>query len=722
MFPRVRSTLLVAVTLGLGSAAQLVAQIGEQHRTRLLGPWHVATGLADSLADSLSVPVAIRGALALDDPGRAAELLARYGDRLEAALRMELAGAIAAASQRWAPAAHAFEAAAAMRADRERGSLDARAGAMFQEAGQRDAAAAAYARARGRLPAIAGWLSLRQAELATDPVLAESLLAAAPPQAWSLALQARARLRLLVGDPQGAETLLEAAGRSGHAAELALARGDTAEAVRLGVGAMAAADTGEVRRALVLFQETLDPPTATAAIAIARGAAGLRETRRAATWGLRAIALGDSTPETLLAVAGWLEASGQRRLALEPYALAGAAGRVPHARARLRLGDRTAISTLRQFATDNPDDPAAPVALFAAADATGSDSLFREVARRWPRHAMASSARMRFALRRLNAGDSVAAAPILEDEVAYAGLAADQARYLGGRISQVRGDREGAAKAFVALAMADSLGYYGLLGRQAAGLPDPTIALPPPRVPDPRAARWLEEFALLQSIGFSREAEVMLASLLDKGWGDPQALLDVADGLGGLGRANYSIRLGYAASRDLTLNDARVLRAVFPWPNRELVEAEAQAFELDPFLVAGLIRQESWFLATARSRAGAIGYMQLMPATAKEIARRGRLPWAEPMLALADANLHLGCAHLAGLLRSYGGEVAPALAAYNAGGTPVRRWRRRRGATDPAGFVELITYPETQAYVRAVVRNAALYRWLYGSWPAGDGL
>lgn len=701
--------------------AGAVVRLAAQHRETPRGPWHVATGLVDSLADSLSVPLAIRATLALGDPAHAAVLLARYGDHLEAALRLELAGAVAAASQRWVPAAHAFGAAAVMRTDRARGMLEARAGALSQEAGQSDSAAAAYARARTRLPAIAGWLSLRQAELTANAALAESLLVAVPPAGWSLALRARARLRLLEGDPRGAETLLEAAGRSGHAAELALARGDTGEAMRLGVGAMSATDTGEVRRALVLFQETLDPPTAPTALAVARGAARMSATRQAATWGLQAITLGDSTPETLLAVGGWLESSGQGRAALEPYALAGDAGRVPHARARLRLGDRAAIATLRRFATDNPDDPAAPGALFAAADASGSDSLLRAVARQWPRHAVASNARMRLALRRLNAGDSVAAAPILEDEVTYRGAAADRARYLGARIRETRGDRDGARTEFLALAAADSLGYYGVLAREAAGLPDPTVGPPAPRTRDARATAWLEEFGLLEALGFSREAEVMLASLLERGWDDPHALLDVADGLVGLGRANYAIRLGYAATKDLTLHDARVLRAVFPWPNRDLVEAEALAFGLDPFLVAGLIRQESWFLSTARSRAGAIGYMQLMPATAKEVARRGRVPWAEPMLTMADANLHLGCAHLAGLIRSYGGEVVPALAAYNAGGTPVRRWLRQKGATDPAGFVERITYPETQAYVRAVMRNTALYRWLYGSPLASGG-
>ncbi|MEJ2237709.1 MAG: hypothetical protein P8X82_05385, partial [Gemmatimonadales bacterium] len=69
--------------------------------------------------------------------------------------------------------------------------------------------------------------------------------------------------------------------------------------------------------------------------------------------------------------------------------------------------------------------------------------------------------------------------------------------------------------------------------------------------------------------------------------------------------------------------------------------------------------------------------------------------------------------HFANLLRRYGGDVVPALAAYNAGGTPVRRWLRVPEARDPIQFVELVPYPETQGYLRTVIRNRALYRALY---------
>jgi soluble lytic murein transglycosylase len=718
---RVGQVLLLGLLLGGSHAGTLSGQVADARAEIWRGPWHLATGFVDSLADSLSVPATVRASLLLGKPDRAADLLGRYGHLLDAALRLELAAATAAAHTQWRSAAQAFGAAALMRPDHERGLLEARAGMAFEAAGLRDSAAGAYARARARLPMIAGWLALREARLVDHEATAESLLLDVPAAGWPLALQARARLRLLNGEAEAAESLLEAAGFPGRSAELALARGDSAAAIRHAAASMTVIDTADARRGLVLFLEVLDLPTAAVALTAARGAARLGATRQAATWGQRAIALGDSAPATLVAVGGWLEASGQRRAALEPYRLAGAAGVMPHARARLRLGDRSAISVLRRFAADHPEDPAAPAALLLAADALASDSLFREVARRWPRDAQASTARMRLALRRFAAGDSLGALPYLDDEVAHRGASEPRARFLRARVSETRRDQPAARAEFAALAAVDSLGYYGVLARRVAGLPGPTMAVPPPRTPDSTVSDQLNQLALLDSLGFVTEANLVVRSLMERPWGDSDAMLDAmldaADGLVRLGRANQAIRLGYAAARHRTLHDPRVLRAVFPWPDPELVRAEADAFGLDPFLVAGLIRQESWFLPTARSRSGAIGYMQLMPATAKEVALRARLAWADPMLTMTDANLHLGSAHLAGLLRSFDGETVPALAAYNAGGTPVRRWRRRPGAADPVNFVEHISYPETQAYVQAVVRNAALYRWLYGEDP-----
>ncbi|MCH7775225.1 MAG: lytic transglycosylase domain-containing protein, partial [Gemmatimonadetes bacterium] len=142
----------------------------------------------------------------------------------------------------------------------------------------------------------------------------------------------------------------------------------------------------------------------------------------------------------------------------------------------------------------------------------------------------------------------------------------------------------------------------------------------------------------------------------------------------------------------------------------------AREFDLDPFLLAALVRQESAFDADATSRAGARGLMQLMPATARGLARQLGVDWDNAFLGIADANVHLGAAHLAQMLRQYGGEIVPALAAYNAGGSRVRRWLRfpEARAGDWFLFIERIPFAETRGYVQTLLRNRELYSALYG--------
>ena len=200
-----------------------------------------------------------------------------------------------------------------------------------------------------------------------------------------------------------------------------------------------------------------------------------------------------------------------------------------------------------------------------------------------------------------------------------------------------------------------------------------------------------------------------VTGLRDISWRD---MLALAEGLSERGWVVEGVRLGWRVAEHYTLNDARVLRVVFPWPLRDLIEREAQKHGLDPYLVAGLIRQESVFRPAVVSRSGAVGLMQLMPGTARDIARRSGVEWERQWDRVPDANLHLGTAHLSGLLNHYG-DVAPALAAYNAGGRPVTQWLRHPEAADPYRFVERIPYVETRGYVRAVLRNQALYRALY---------
>jgi soluble lytic murein transglycosylase len=117
------------------------------------------------------------------------------------------------------------------------------------------------------------------------------------------------------------------------------------------------------------------------------------------------------------------------------------------------------------------------------------------------------------------------------------------------------------------------------------------------------------------------------------------------------------------------------------------------------------------FDVEALSPAGARGLAQLMPGTAALTARGLDVTFRPEWITVPDLNLHLGAAHLANLLRRLPREAA--IAAYNAGGTPVRRWLRQPDAADPDRFIELIPYPETRGYVRSVLRNRELYRAMY---------
>ena len=176
------------------------------------------------------------------------------------------------------------------------------------------------------------------------------------------------------------------------------------------------------------------------------------------------------------------------------------------------------------------------------------------------------------------------------------------------------------------------------------------------------------------------------------------------------GRAMALARRALATSAP---RDTHLLRLVYPMAYGDVIRVEAAARRIDPALVAALIHQESSFNPRATSRAGAVGLMQVLPSVGADIAKAQRIASYERVLLYQpDVNVRLGMAHLDAMLRQYP-RIEYALAAYNAGGAPVRRWREKRGTDDPELFVERIPYDETRDYVRIVTRNRAFYRALY---------
>jgi soluble lytic murein transglycosylase len=157
-----------------------------------------------------------------------------------------------------------------------------------------------------------------------------------------------------------------------------------------------------------------------------------------------------------------------------------------------------------------------------------------------------------------------------------------------------------------------------------------------------------------------------------------------------------------------------VLTAIFPLEYWDLIKKYSTANKLDPYLVAALMAQESTFVRDIRSHAGAYGLMQLMPTTARQYARRFKIRYATSLLTNADANVRIGTAYLADKIREFG-DVHLALASYNAGETPVRRWMTERpGLSDREEFIDDMPYPETQNYVKRLLGTAEDYRRLYG--------
>jgi soluble lytic murein transglycosylase len=159
-----------------------------------------------------------------------------------------------------------------------------------------------------------------------------------------------------------------------------------------------------------------------------------------------------------------------------------------------------------------------------------------------------------------------------------------------------------------------------------------------------------------------------------------------------------------------------VWEALFPRPWWSAVKKYAVANQLDPYLVAALIRQESEFNPAAVSPADAIGLMQLLPVTGRRMAHELKVRrYSVGMLAEPGVNLQLGTRYFRQLMQKFDGNLEAALAAYNAGVDRVEEWRSGGNFREPAEFVESIPFTETREYVQAILRNAEIYHRLYGT-------
>jgi len=185
-----------------------------------------------------------------------------------------------------------------------------------------------------------------------------------------------------------------------------------------------------------------------------------------------------------------------------------------------------------------------------------------------------------------------------------------------------------------------------------------------------------------------------------------------------LGRIDLGVVIARQAARDkITL-----LQYGYPAP------AYAYPSTPEKALILAITRQESNFDTNARSSAGARGLMQLMPATARGLAKREKLAYAEKKLTEPAYNMRLGSAFLTDLVGSFDGSYVLAAAAYNAGPSRARQWVKQFGdprdsSVDPIDWIEQIPFSETRNYVQRVMENVMIYRTvLAGKYDVGRTL
>ena len=231
------------------------------------------------------------------------------------------------------------------------------------------------------------------------------------------------------------------------------------------------------------------------------------------------------------------------------------------------------------------------------------------------------------------------------------------------------------------------------------------------------ALPWVQRSVALETIAFDDSAMMELRAAYDATHSPVlQLAIARADTNGEhYGGAIVALRIIYPEleSRRLAEVPHEVWMLSFPMPYAQPIRSAARRMRLDPMLVAGLIRQESAFDKRAESVSNAFGLMQLLPKTAAPLSRRIRMRYSEARLLDPVYNLRLGTLYFSDLLKTFHSAEA-ALAAYNAGEDRVTLWQGGQNYAEIPEFVESIPFTQTRQYVEIIMRNAAIYRQLYG--------
>jgi soluble lytic murein transglycosylase len=353
-------------------------------------------------------------------------------------------------------------------------------------------------------------------------------------------------------------------------------------------------------------------------------------------------------------------------------------------------------------------------------------AAYRAVATRFPNRDVAGAALWRLGWIAYLAGDVKTADETwkrLSEVPGGRGLRA-QSLYWTARAREQRSGAAAAAPLYRQVLTEAPRSYYGLLAaaratRGAEPTREPVIRLPDdPRdalADDPGFAR----VALLRRIGLVESSLQELEDVIARSVGDTVRLYALTSAYVDDERYHLALRVVRRHFGALAVTGGASLppafwQMLYPLGWREQLMEAAARQQLDPFLVAALVREESSYYPRAVSRAGARGLMQLMPATAKVVASSGTVAYGgSEELDEPAVNLQLGTKFLADLMREFG-DPRLALAAYNAGPRRAKEWWAKRRSDDVEVWVEQIPFDETRQYVKRVMLSWDEYRRIYG--------
>jgi soluble lytic murein transglycosylase len=298
----------------------------------------------------------------------------------------------------------------------------------------------------------------------------------------------------------------------------------------------------------------------------------------------------------------------------------------------------------------------------------------------------------------------------------------EEALYWAARSWERAGKKDKAGAAYRTVLDEKPDGFYAYLAERRAGLtarPPIAVSVQTPEAPLPETVMKAFTRALeLKRAGLADFAVAEITLSVESA--EPSVQLAILPQLLEIGAYTQALRTSLSLYRRKLLDENQLYPYIYPRAFESVVVPQATEREIDPYFVYSLMRQESLFNERAVSPAAAYGLMQLLLSTARRMATKagaGEIDVED--LFSPEMNVRLGTEYLADLGERFDNDPVLMLAGYNAGEKAAERWRERGKGLELDEFIEKISYRETRAYVKKVLRNYRNYLRLYGEVGSG---